>query len=144
MKVANCTAYTGRDLRKETIMAETALKNSNAPDIVQSIVKRIETIEEEVATRKATFMAYCKVAAGDRKDLLTEAKNRGVNTRALKAELKARKLELKADSIRNDLEPDDRADADTIAAALGDFGSTGLGAHAINQARDAEALADIA
>ncbi|PZU95497.1 MAG: hypothetical protein DI527_00375 [Chelatococcus sp.] len=112
--------------------------------MVRNITERLSEIDGEIASAKGTFMAFCKKKAGDRKDILTEAKARGVNTRALKVEIKAGKLEAKAASLRDDLDPDDQHDAEAIRKAIGEFADTPLGGAAVSKAdkKAAEQAAD--
>lgn len=108
--------------RKQSVGGNTA-----DPELVRDVSARLREIEDEIASKKGEFMAFCKGKASERKDIFTEAKARGINTRALKVELKAAKLEGKAAELRDELEPDDQHDAEAIRKALGEFADTPLG-----------------
>lgn len=108
--------------------------NTADPELVRNITERLNEIDEQIASEKGKFMAFCKARAADRKDVLTEAKARGVNTRALKVEIKAGKLEQKAAALRDDLDPDDQHDAEAIRKAIGEFADTPLGGAAVSKA----------
>jgi hypothetical protein len=104
----------------EIDMAKQAKPGSNTinPEVVQDIVRRLDEIEQEKLSERGKFMKICRDLGDRRKDLLKEAKARGIPQKPLLAELKARDHEIKAETIRNDLEDEDKEQAELIRDAI--------------------------
>src|SRR4051794_23235914 len=75
-----------------------------APFIVQ-----IENIESEIDTLTGEHMARIKKKRAERKDVLSAAKDAGVDTRPLKGIVKRRTLERKIKHIPDDFDIDEAA-----------------------------------
>lgn len=108
--------------------------NHNAIDakVANRYVKKIERLKEDLASERGTYMAACKTIRASINNVLEEADANGLPRRELKAAIKARELEARADAIRSDLEEQDSIDLyDQIRTALGDYADTPLGAAAL-------------
>jgi uncharacterized protein (UPF0335 family) len=90
--------------------------NSVDRDRLRSLVERIESIESERAE-----------LASDVKDLLAEAKSSGFDVTAIRAVLRLRRQDKDERSAREEL-------VQSYLEALGDYGTTPLGAAAIARA----------
>ena len=94
-------------------------------------VERVERLHSQIRKERAECMVACRALRADINDILVEAEEAGIERRSLKAVLKARALEAKADGVREDLEPEDRTKYDDIRVALGDFADLPLGEAAL-------------
>lgn len=118
-------------------MAENVTKaghNGFDPEKAQSFVSRVENLNQDMETLKAEHMAKCKAVREDIKDVLEEAKGEGIPKGALKAVIKVRELERKAERARDDLDSDVQGDFDNLRLALGDLAETELGQAAMDKA----------
>lgn len=88
----------------------------------EAFLKRIETLNAEAESEKATYMAECKERREDIKQVYTEAKDAGVPTKALKGLVKRRQLMRKADAIPDGLDIDEQSAYSTLVEALGELG----------------------
>src|ERR1051325_4590390 len=86
-----------------------AAHGSNVPDgaKVLEFVERIENLDADLASEKGEFMQRCKVIAGDKREVYSEAKAAGLNKKALKGIVKERRLKREIEDIAADLEGDD-------------------------------------
>jgi len=115
--------------------------NEFDPDVLREIVKKYDELNEELASEKGAFMKRARTIGDRRKNLLVEAKQRGIPTGILTKTLKVRDHIHKAQGIRDDLEPDDQHQFDTMAKALGGFADTPLGEAAMKSAAERAAAA---
>jgi uncharacterized protein (UPF0335 family) len=88
----------------------------------EAFLKRIETLNAENDSAKATYMAECKERREDIKQVYTEAKDAGVPTKALKGLVKRRQLMRKADAIPDGLDIDEQSAYSQLVEALGELG----------------------
>ena len=88
---------------------------------VQDFVKRIENVEEEIASAKGIFMRKVGKLREDQKDVYEEAKGAGIPRKALRKVIKVRKLESDAEAVREELEGDEIDQFDLLRFALGDL-----------------------
>lgn len=95
--------------------------------IAQPFVERIENLNKDLEKLKADYMNECKVVRGDIKEVVTEAKDKGVTSKALKGIVKYRALERKKNAIGDGLDIDEQSQFETLVAALGQLGGTPLG-----------------
>jgi uncharacterized protein (UPF0335 family) len=88
---------------------EAQTHGSNVPDgaKILEFVQRVENLDQELASKKGEFMQECKVIAGDKKEVYSEAKAAGLNKKALKGIVKQRALQREIEEIASDLEGDD-------------------------------------
>jgi hypothetical protein len=101
--------------------------NGFDPDYVIEVVEAIEEIQDDIASIKAVNAAKCKSRKNDINDHMDTAKEKGIPKTELKAVLKVRDLERKAEAARNDLEGDSQDLFDNLRLALGDLEDTPLG-----------------
>ena len=76
-------------------------------------------------------MAECAKISGRQKSLVDDAKGAGLNGKVLRATVKQRALERKAEAVFDDLEDDDAELLRDIREALGDYADLPLGAAAV-------------
>jgi uncharacterized protein (UPF0335 family) len=88
---------------------------------VQDLVKRIENVEDEIASAKGIFMRKCAKLREDQKDIYEEAKGAGIPRKALRKVVKVRKLESDAEAVRDELETEEQDQFDLLRHALGDL-----------------------
>lgn len=98
----------------------------------------IDGADEEIANLREAFKADCEPANETIRDTLVLAKADGVNLKALRTLVAGRRAERKQASRIARLEPDAHAEYTAMVDALGDFGSTPLGAAALDRARPAK------
>lgn len=97
-------------------------------DKTASFVNRIENLYADIDVLKSDFMLKCKGIHGDVREVVQEAKDvAGIPKKELRAVIKARTLERKAERVREDLEPEEMDNFDLIRQALGDLVDTPLG-----------------
>jgi uncharacterized protein (UPF0335 family) len=120
--------------RKKTEDQAAAAGHNRADPV--NYVERVERLHAEILKERAECMVTCRALRADINEVLQEANEAGIARRSLKAVLKARALEAKADAVREDLEPEDRVGYDDIRVALGDFADTPLGQAALGQPSD--------
>lgn len=102
--------------------------NGYDPDIVQHLVRRIDSLHDDLATERGEYMQRCRQIRSDIKDVLQAAKDEdGIPKKALKFLVKKRQTLAKLDDQQADLEPEDGTAFEHLEAALGDYGTTGLG-----------------
>jgi uncharacterized protein (UPF0335 family) len=103
---------------------------------LESFINRVEGLEEEIASTMGTAMRECKVLRGDIKDVYAEAKDKGIPMKALKAEVKLKRLDREKAKVIAGLDQEDEQSLDAIQDALGDFASSPLGEAVLKAARD--------
>lgn len=111
-------------------------------DSAKGFVERMESLHVDLDKLKSSYMLDCKDIRGSIKEVLQEAADAGISKKALKAVVKARELERKADVLRDELEPDQQDTYDNIRLALGDFSETELGAAALERAQQGASTLD--
>lgn len=108
--------------------AKTAAKrNELEADKIASFVSRIENLHKDLDTERAEYMNRCAAIREDIKEVLGEAKDAGLSKGAVKAVVKIRELERKAEAVREDSEYETQNEIDMIRSALGDLADTPLG-----------------
>lgn len=117
-------------------MAKPAHPQSNEfdADMLRSYIAACEGYEDDIASEMGSAMARVKKLREQIKETIADAKETGVPMKALKAELKLRKLDRDKNKVVAGLDQDDRESLDAIQAALGDYASTPLGASAMMRA----------
>jgi uncharacterized protein (UPF0335 family) len=63
------------------------------PELIQGYINRIENLQEAIASIMGEAMNECRQQHEDIKEIFTEAKAEGVPLKALRAQLKLRKLD---------------------------------------------------
>lgn len=97
-------------------------------------VGRIERLYDDLASAKGEYMRRAKTIREDIALVIDDAKTAGIPKKELKAVIKTRDLERKAQAIRDDLEADSQETFDQIRLALGDLADTPLGEAALGLA----------
>lgn len=110
--------------------------NGFDPDVLKSFVDRIDNLDEEIASAKGAYMKRARELRDDKNGIFDEAKDKGIPKKELKAVLKARNFQRKAEAAREDLEGESQDTFDLIAHALGEFVDTPLGQAAAQAAAE--------
>jgi uncharacterized protein (UPF0335 family) len=103
-------------------------------DLLRGYITRVENMETEIGSVMGTAMREVKTLRDDIKEILAEAKENGIAPKALKAELKLRKLDRDKNKVMAGLAEEDADTLELIQEALGDFASSPLGAAAVTRA----------
>ena len=111
--------------------------NSFNPEMAKIFIDRAETLAAEIAFEQEQCAERVKELRADIAAVVEEAIDAGIPKVPLKAALKARELERKADALRLALPPDAQDTYDSIRHALGDLGETPLGVAALARAESA-------
>ncbi len=114
--------------------------NGLDPKLVKQFTADIQRLEAEIDVFKAEHMARCKRQRELINGMYDRARDSGIPVKALKTEIKAMKLEAKADSLRQSLEDDDAESLEMIIAALGDLADLPLGDAALKRASVVDSL----
>ena len=127
------------------VKAEDAPKvGSNNPfndPFTEEMIARHEELDAEIQKIMLAAMLKCKDKRGDQRELMAEAKERGLSTKALRAHLRERALDRKKEVIREKLAPEQQDLLDLLKQHLGVLVDTPLGEAAIRQAEEAQAAA---
>lgn len=94
---------------------------TNSAD-AQGYVKRIETLLFEIDRLREAHQEDCKPYRDDIKSIYDEAKDHGVDPKALRAVVRYRGLERKQQKIEDDLDSAERHLFDQLVVQLGDLG----------------------
>lgn len=119
--------------------AQPTMTNGFDGDKLRSFIDRVENINDDIASETGTFMKTVQDMKKDIKNILVDAKTEGVPVRALKAELKLRKLDRDKAKVVAGLEENDAESLEQIQEALGDFASSPLGEATLKAAQEARA-----
>lgn len=90
-------------------------------------IHEIEEVKDEIDSETGSFMSAIKGKRNSIKDLIADAKNDGIPTKALKAELKLRDLDRDKARVVTGLEEEEAETLEQIREALGDLASLPLG-----------------
>lgn len=129
--------------RKPKIQQPRAGTNGFDPDVLSSIVNRIEDVFDDLLSERGSYMVKCKSLREDIANLYDEAKARGIPPKSLKKAVKARDLNRKIEALREDLDLVDRDTYDQIRHALGDLAETPLGEAALKGKAPPDAEPDV-
>lgn len=125
-----------------------AIPNTLDPRLVGQFKADIERLEAEMDVFKAEHMARCKKQRELINGYYDRARDAGIPVKALKTEIKATKLEKRANALRDALEDDDADSLEMIREALGTLADLPLGQAAMadkpKSKRQAKAEADAA
>jgi uncharacterized protein (UPF0335 family) len=108
-------------------------RNRANADEMASFVDKMEELETEKLREKMAYMERCRRIQTQINELLDDAKGQGLPKNVLKAVVKARDLERKADAVMEALEDDAQQIFKDIREALGDFADLPLGAAAVER-----------
>lgn len=111
--------------------------NNGGPDgkALEQYLNRIDVADNELVALKAEHMRSCKRPRGQIREVLGEAKAAGYNMTAFRAMVGKHRAERKIEQQIAELEADDLADYQALQLALGEFGETPLGQHALDKAK---------
>lgn len=101
--------------------AVTEAENSIDSKAFKEAVQKIEDIDEQILSERGKFMKKCQDFNALKDVVIDEAKNKGIPKKELKAVIKARDFERKADEIYSDLEPDEQDTFSAMRNILGDW-----------------------
>lgn len=127
-------------------MAKGKVKSDDAPKVgnnpfndpfTEEMIERHEALDAECEEIMLAAMRECKPKRESQRELLTEAKERGMNAKALRAHLKERKLEVRKVAIREKLPEEDQDSLDLLKQYLGQLEGTPLGDAALKDAKAA-------
>lgn len=111
-------------------------------DVMRGYVGRIENLLDDMERERSSFMTKCKSIRGDIALIVAEAKDvHGVPKKSLKAVVRVRELEDRADRIRDELEPEIQETFDQIRHALGDLADMPLGRATLDKHPDSQRTA---
>lgn len=90
-------------------MAKKAKPNegSVSKELCTEFERRWDDLQSDLASLKGRYVSDCKEVRDDIKEMMQEAKERGIVLKPFKAHLKVRGLRNKIAEIRDELEPDD-------------------------------------
>ncbi|WP_420408656.1 hypothetical protein [Hoeflea sp.] len=117
-------------------------RNRANSDEMASYINRIEELDAELLREKMAYMERARRIQENKKAVLDEAKEDGLSKKAVRAVVKVRELERKAEAAREDLEDDDAATFDDIREALGDFADSPLGQAAVERDETTNSVID--
>lgn len=117
-------------------MAREAQPAGNGFDkkVVQGYIDRVENLKEEIASIMGTAMNEAKSLHEDIAEVFKEAKSNGIPLKALKAQLKLRKLDRDKEKVVAGLDEEDAESLEKIQHALGLLADTPLGGAAMKAA----------
>ena len=110
--------------------------NGASDDDVRQAFQEILSHYEELASEHASYMSRCRQIRTAMAEVYDTASDRGITRKILKAKVKEYRLTEKLDAIRDNLSEDDQREFDKLTDALGSFGDTPLGAHALSAAKE--------
>ena len=116
-------------------MAREAKSNGPTDREIKSAFKNILGCHEELESERGKYMNRARKIRAGMAEVYDEAADKGITRKVLRAKVKKYFLEVRAAKCREDLEADAQAEFDDIETALGDYGTTELGAAAIAAAR---------
>ena len=108
-------------------MAPRSAGNGYPKSVVQGFVKEIEALDAEKQDLHMKNMQKCAKLNEQKGEIYDAAKEKGIPRKALRAVIKVRATEAKAEKMRDDLEEDEQDQFDLLRLALGDLEDTDLG-----------------
>jgi len=104
-------------------------------DKLEGYLKEIDRYDDELLSLRGSYMEECKAPRERIKEVITSAKDAGINPVAFRNALKAHRDERAQEKRIAALDMADRADYETIMEALGAYADTELGQAAIDSAK---------
>jgi hypothetical protein len=102
---------------------------------LRSYLNAIDGHDDELASLRGTYMNACKSPHEAIREVLTSAREAGVNMKALRVLLKGHRNDRKQAARVAELETDDAAAHAEMIEALGEFADTPLGSAAVEGAK---------
>lgn len=90
--------------------------NQYDPDVVNSLLKKIDGFDDDLASEKGSYMSRCRNLRESIKAVYDEAKTQGVPQKELRVLVKIRKHEKSATKLYNELENDQQINLAMLAA----------------------------
>ena len=100
-------------------------------DKAKGFVGRVEALNAEILSERGVYMANAKGIRASIKEVIVEATSEGIPAKALKATIKDRELQRRRGVIAAGLDIDEGVAFEQMKEALGEFGSSPLGAAAL-------------
>jgi DUF1009 family protein len=98
-------------------------------------LREIDKADDRLIKLKVEHMDACKGPRGQIRNIMKEARERGVNMEALRTIVAKHRAERKIEQRIDELEADDHNDYESMLEALGEFGATDLGQAALRKAK---------
>ena len=111
--------------------------NGFKSELLKSFITRVEQVEADIASVMGAAMREAKSLREDIKEQLALAKDEGIPIKALKAELRLRKLDRAKAKVVAGLDGEDAETLEMVREALGDLASSPLGEAALKAAQQA-------
>jgi uncharacterized protein (UPF0335 family) len=103
--------------------------------VLKDFIARVETIEDEIASDMGAALSAAKVKRSEISDVIVEARESGIPSKALKLELALRKKDREKARLSVHADEATRETHEEMRAALGDLASLPLGVAAVRQAK---------
>ncbi|MBB4017359.1 hypothetical protein GGR16_002388 [Chelatococcus caeni] len=119
-------------------MPEAAKSNGFDAEKLKRWIGEIDRHKADMLSKQGEYMKYCR----DKREMINKvfelAGNDGVPKRALKAHLKMRDLQAKAEAVLEGLEEEDQESVELIREALGGLSDLPLGQAAVQKAEETQ------
>lgn len=115
--------------------------NGYDPDKLTAYLEACEAEDKKIATIMSVAMTDCKAPNKKRKELLNDAKADGFPKMEMKALLKVRDFDRKANAIRDDMDAENQNEFDKLCQAIGGLIETPLGQAAAHNVQTQEQAA---
>lgn len=119
-------------------MAKRARSNAIDEELIRAVVGHIEGLLDQLDSERAGYMAKCAVLREDMADVYVDARDKGINRKALKAVIRSRVLERKKKAAVAKLDIDELSIFEQLSDVLGDFADLPLGEAALQATARAE------
>jgi uncharacterized protein (UPF0335 family) len=117
-----------------------ALSNGFNAEQLKGYLDEITVADNELLSLKSDYMLKCKGPRAQIREIMAAAKEAGINMKALREVVADDRARRRRERCIDALEADDLQDYEAMCEALGDYGSTPLGAAALKRAKGEEAL----
>lgn len=117
-------------------------KNGGPLNGLKGYLSEIDLQDDELDRLRSDYMNLCKGPRQAIREIKASAREAGINMKSFAVVLAEHRDIRRHDKRVAGLELDDQASYEEMAAALGDFGSTGLGAAALARAKPEEETLD--
>ncbi|MDP2618591.1 MAG: DUF2312 domain-containing protein [Hyphomicrobiales bacterium] len=114
--------------RKTRVSKQT---NGIDADMAKAFIERIENLEGQIDSERGSYMQKAKTIREDIKEVIIEAKDEGIPSKALKAMVKDRRYDRKKAELAAGLDIDEGAAFEQMKEALGPLADTPLGEAAL-------------
>lgn len=94
--------------------------NALEPKKLRSYIEKIERVHGELETMHAEYMADCKEKREDIRQIIKDAKDDGIMTKPLKAQIKKREMMRKINLVTSGLDVDEISQFEQMTLAFDD------------------------